>query len=295
MTWKPEPMLGQPSADMMVIVTGRPMPGLLCAFAVWLVAAVPIGPRRRSPRVHPSNPQPGSDQTYQARRATTPIAMDGHADEAAWTHAVIERHFAFPWTGRRRPKEFRAVWDESYFYFTFLVQDADVVVLDRFRDEQDAVLEDRVESSSAATNRCWSTSASRSIRAAVRTTIGASFYRRFDPAWQLRTGDTGNNTTGRVRDRRSHSVDAIPGAGSSSRSVGCAHSVGLYRAEFSHDRSGRATQPRASLHTLGRESEGPPPIEDWASWVDPHTKEPDFHVPRRWGGWSLWNNVDSVD
>jgi hypothetical protein len=58
---------------------------------------------------------------------------------------------------------------------------------------------------------------------------------------------------------------------------------GLYRAEFSHDRSGRIVEQKESLHNLGRKVEGPPPIEDWISWVDSKTKEPDFHVPASLG------------
>jgi hypothetical protein len=66
---------------------------------------------------------------------------------------------------------------------------------------------------------------------------------------------------------------------------------GLYRAEFSHDRSGRAApqEKEKDLHHLGRKIQGPPPIEEWISWVNPRTKEPDFHVPASLGwlefGW----------
>lgn len=58
---------------------------------------------------------------------------------------------------------------------------------------------------------------------------------------------------------------------------------GLYRAEFSHDRSGKAVEQEKSLHNLGRKVEGPPPIEEWISWVDPQRKEEDFHVPATLG------------
>ena len=58
---------------------------------------------------------------------------------------------------------------------------------------------------------------------------------------------------------------------------------GLYRAEFSHDRSGRPVDQKKTLHNLGRKIEGPPPIEEWISWVDPKVKEPDFHIPASLG------------
>jgi hypothetical protein len=59
--------------------------------------------------------------------------------------------------------------------------------------------------------------------------------------------------------------------------------AGLYRAEFHHDRSGRPIEHRETIHNRGRRLEGPPPLEDWMSWVDPQTTEPDFHVPASLG------------
>src|SRR5262249_36949914 len=58
---------------------------------------------------------------------------------------------------------------------------------------------------------------------------------------------------------------------------------GMYRAEFSHDRSGKKVDQTATLHNLGRKVEGPPPIEQWMSWIDPKVKDPDFHIPATFG------------
>ena len=58
---------------------------------------------------------------------------------------------------------------------------------------------------------------------------------------------------------------------------------GLFRAEFDHDRSGRPVVQRPSIHNGGLRFDGPPPIENWMSWVDPRTVEPDFHVPTAFG------------
>ena len=58
---------------------------------------------------------------------------------------------------------------------------------------------------------------------------------------------------------------------------------GLYRAEFSHDRSGRPVVKRESIHNRGRRLDGPPPLEAWMSWIDPKTEQPDFHVPTSLG------------
>ena len=268
-----------------VPICHRRAPRLLWACLVWLVASVPM--TGSGPDVGASSQpsqRPGSDRTYKARRATTPITIDGHAEEPAWAHAGVERHFTFPWTHANARTEFRALWDESYFYFSFRVQDADVVVLDRFRDELDAVFEDRVEIFLSVDEQMQKYFCVEIDSRGRAYDYRASFYRRFDPAWQLAglevqgtTRPDGYEVEGRIP------LTRFPELGLTAVRSGARIRCGLYRAEFSHDRSGRAAQPRASLHTLGRVSEGPPPIEEWASWVDPHTKEPDFHVPASLG------------
>jgi len=271
---------------MMSVVTGLPLAKLFCALCVCLMVAVPItgsgGQVTRSPE---SVQRPGSDQVYEARRATTPITVDGRADEPSWAHAVVERQFAFPWTHKQgADTEFRALWDDSYFYFTFRVQDSDIVVLDRLRDEQDAVLEDRVEVFFSRDEQMLEYFCIEIDSRGRAYDYGASFYRRFDPAWQLEgleargaSRPDGYEVEGRIP------LKQFAALGFTDISSGARVRCGLYRAEFSHDRSEGATRPRASVHTLGRESDGPPPIEDWASWVAPHTKEPDFHVPASLG------------
>ncbi len=267
----------------MLPVTRRCGPVLLCACAVWLVASVPMTSGGRHVFASPS--RLGSDRTYQARRATTPITIDGRADEPSWDHAVVERQFTFPWRHTSAPRtELRALWDDSYFYFTFRVQDSDVVVLDHYRDEQDAVFEDRVEMFFSRDEQMLEYFCVEIDSLGRAFDYRASFYRRFDPTWQLAglevrgtTRPDGYEIEGRIP------LTRFPELGLAAVRSGARIRCGLYRAEFSHDRSGRAVQSRPSLHTLGRESEGPPPVEAWATWVDPHTNEPDFHVPASLG------------
>ena len=78
----------------------------------------------------------GSSQTYQVRwMALARIELDGQANEPAWTQAEVEKDFVFPWKQSPAPAtEFRALWDDACFYFTVRVHDADIFVLDHFRD-----------------------------------------------------------------------------------------------------------------------------------------------------------------
>ena len=233
-------------------------------------------------------PPPGiaSEQTYQVRwLPAAKIYLDGRADEAAWKEAAVERHFIFPWKPTPAPEtEFRALCDGRHLYFTFRVQDADVVVLDRLRDEEDEVFEDRVEVYLSRDDRmndyfCFEVD-SRGRAFDYR----GSFYRRLDAKWRLAGLETkggptpkGYEVEGRIPQK------SLVALGFPALRRGARIRCGLYRAEFSHDRSGRPVEQKESLHNLGRKLAGPPPIEEWISWVDPKTKEPDFHVPASLG------------
>ena len=88
-----------------------------------------------------------SDTTYRVRRLPhAKVKIDGRLDEPEWSRANVERHFIFPWKKAEAPAtEFLAFCDDQDLYFAFRVADADIVVLDKLHDKQDAVLEDRVE------------------------------------------------------------------------------------------------------------------------------------------------------
>jgi hypothetical protein len=235
-----------------------------------------------------AEPLPGkaSDQTYPVRwLPEAKIVLDGRADEPAWKEAVAEKRFVFPWKQAPAPEtEFRALCDGTSLYFTFRVQDADIVALDQLRDEQDEVFEDRLEVYLSRDDHlkdyyCFEVDS----RGRVFDYRG-SFYRRLDTKWKLAGLEAkaeplpkGYEIEGRIP------LTSLAALGFLPVQPGAKLRCGLYRAEFSHDRSGRPVEQKESVHNLGRKVEGPPPIEEWISWVDPRTKEPDFHVPASLG------------
>ena len=228
----------------------------------------------------------GSLQTCVAHRLPAgQIVLDGRANEPAWTQAAVERRFIFPWKQAPAPAtEFRALWDDANFYFTFRAQDADIFVLDRLRDEQDAVFEDRVEIYLCRDERMKNYFCFEVDSRGRAFDYRAQFYRRFDSSWNFPGLETkasplpdGYEVEGRIP------LKSLVALGFPAARPGVRIRCGLYRAEFSHDRSGRPIAQRESLHNLGRQIEGPPPLEEWMSWVDPKTKEPDFHVPASLG------------
>jgi hypothetical protein len=226
------------------------------------------------------------DRTYRVRYVPEArIQIDGLVDEPVWSGAHVEKRFVFPWKNTAAPStEFRALCDDANLYFSFCVHDDDIVVLGELSDEQDAVFEDRVElyfsrDDQLQTYYCLEIDS----RGRVFDYRG-SYYRRLEPAWQLAgletkasTREDGYVVEGRIR------LASLQELGFPRLRPGAKIRCGLYRAEFRPDRSGRPVDRSASIHNLGRQVEGSPPIESWISWVDPQTEQPDFHVPSSLG------------
>jgi hypothetical protein len=235
-----------------------------------------------------ADPPPGkaSDQTYLVRWLPgAKVVLDGRADEPAWKKAAADKRFTFPWKPARAPEtEFRALCDGTNLFFMFRVEDPDIVVLDKLRDEEDEVFEDRVEVYLSRDDQMKDYYCFEVDSMGRAFDYRGSYYRRLDTKWKfdgLKTKATtllvGYEIEGCIP------LESLSALGFPTIRPGTKIRCGLYRAEFSHDRSGRPVEQKASLHNLGRKVEGPPPIEEWISWVDPRIKEPDFHVPATLG------------
>ncbi len=222
--------------------------------------------------------------TYRIRyQKVFKIEFDGKIDEPAWSQAAVEKHFFFPWKRvQAPPTEFRALCDDRFLYFSFRVKDPDIVLVDNFRDKLDALFEDRVEmffSRDDGMKDYYCFEADAKGRA---LDYRASWPRHLDMDWKWDGLETkasplpgGYVLEGRI------SLASFDALGFGRLGPGSKLRCGLYRAEFSHDRSGHPPAP--SEHTQGRQPEGPAPIMDWISWVDPKTPSPDFHLPASLG------------
>lgn len=229
---------------------------------------------------------PTATKTYAVRLTRdAAITLDGRADEPAWTSANVEKGFDFPWKAiPAPPTEFRAVCDERYLYFHFRAYDEDIVVLDQLRDEEDAVLEDRVELYFAADDKLHDYYCIEIDSRGRVFDYRGRYYRQLDPAWNLKGIEAkgaplpeGYEIEARIP------LASLQAMGLPSLLAGERVRCGLYRAEFSHDRSGKQVVVEETIHNRGRKTDGPPPIEAWISWVAPGTPEPDFHVPSSLG------------
>jgi uncharacterized membrane-anchored protein len=213
------------------------------------------------------------------------IRLDGRFDEPEWYRANSERHFTFPWKkAEAPPTEFSAFCDDQYFYFGFRADDADIVVLDTLRDKEDGLFEDRVE---LYFSRDPQMKAYFNLEIDSRGRVfdySGAYYRQVDTKWHCegveavgRPLEKGYAVEGRIPQQ------AFAAMGLPQLKPGARVLCGLYRAEFSHDRSGKPVVQTETIHNRGRKPPGVPPIEEWISWIDPQTPEPDFHVPSSLG------------
>lgn len=227
-----------------------------------------------------------SDQTYRVRYLpAAKIQLDGRTGEAAWAKAEVERNFVFPWKSAPAPAtEFRALCDDRYLYFAFRVHDEDIVVREKFEQEDDAVFEDRVEiyfCPDEDMNHYYCLEVDSLGRI---FDYRGSYYRRLDSTWKWEGVETkassfpqGYVVEGRIP------LASFPTLGFPPLRPGAKVRWGLFRAEFSYDRSPTAKALRPGIHTRGRAIDGPPITQEWMAWVDPKTEEPDFHVPTSLG------------
>ena len=229
-----------------------------------------------------------SDTTYRVRRLPqAKIRLDGRLDEPEWSRANVERHFIFPWKkADAPPTEFLAFCDDQYLYFAFRVEDADIVVLDKLRDKQDEVFEDRVEMIFSRDEQMQDYFCLEIDSRGRVFDYRASYYRQLDPKWHCEGVEAAGVPTakGYVVEGRIPLATLVemgfpttrrPGGNDSLRAVS-----GRIQPRPQRQARGaagdRSTIAAASSTALRR-------IEEWISWIDPKTPEPDFHVPSSLG------------
>lgn len=193
------------------------------------------------------------------------IDVDGALDEVAWTEAVSETGFSFPWQEREAPAtEFRALMDDTNFYFAFRVEDADIVI-DDGGDEEAVARGDRVElfftlDPSLDDYVCFEIDPSGRV-----LDYRASYYRDLDFEWDLpelvvaaTLTETGYVVEGSIPHEALREL-GIPTLADAGKVL-----AGVFRAEYSHRDDGD-------------------PLAEWISWVTPISDEPDFHIPSAFG------------
>lgn len=205
------------------------------------------------------------DEIYVVNKADHRIEIDGLFTESVWEKANIISEFIYPWEDKEVQGRliFRALYDNSTFYFSFVVEDKNAfIVLDSLLDKKDISKEERVEIYFSK-NKTLKEYFCIEIDPKGRILdYKASFYRKFDESWFLK----GAKCVGEIFVNRYQIEAAIP--------LEFLNEMGI-----DYDEDFFVGLFRADLKKLSNSSIS----ESWISWIDPKTNIPDFHVPEAFG------------
>ncbi len=200
------------------------------------------------------------------------LNVDGKLDETCWTDIPeISGSFNYPWEAIQTPKTvFKGFHDGTYFYFSFVVEDKEVLVEDGWNaDESTVDVEDRVEiffaGGSVDQPDDYKLAPYYSFEVDAKGRVhdySAVYYRHLDSTWNLK----GLKAAGVITESGYIVEGAVP--------IASLKDLNLLR----KDSTIRAGIFRAEFSTAGSEIK-----MQWISWVDPNTTYPDFHVDSAFG------------
>ncbi len=213
---------------------------------------------------------PEERAVYRVQKHAPTPPLTGRADDPAWQAAEALTDFRFPWQERPAPATaFRALWNEEFLSFQFVVHDDDIVLGEGETQEQAVLGSDRVELFFAADPDLQHYyTLEMDPRAWVFDAHGSQ-YRKIDSAWDwpglelaASLTDDGYILEGRIPMASFAELDLWQDG--ERRRLRC----GVFRAEFGHEAGGSVRQ-------------------NWISWIMPDSPKPDFHIPSAFGQWEL--------
>ncbi len=203
---------------------------------------------------------------YRVEMINEHINIDGWPDESVWKRAVKLEAFQYPWQSVVAPRtEFRALYDESYLYFSFLAIDDDVIAPEHLRDKDTNVLaSDRVELFFRSDElRKPYYSLEMDSKGRIYDSEGI-FYESVDGQWNYPSDDLifkskvvedGYHVEGKISLASLRRLNVLKDS---------EILAGVYRGEYKHLSDGTVAV-------------------SWISWVIPPSERPDFHIPSSLG------------
>jgi len=83
---------------------------------------------------------------YLVKKITNEVLVTGYGTDSLWVHAIEMSDFSYPWRNETPSSTiFKALWSDSFFYFLFIVEDSEVISLQKGIGEKDLLNSDRVE------------------------------------------------------------------------------------------------------------------------------------------------------
>lgn len=202
--------------------------------------------------------------------------LDGKLDEAVWGKVQGVTDFVNPWEQAQMPKtEFKAFHDDQYFYFSFDVEDPNVLIYDTTDHEWMVAREDRVELFMApgeidkpqADGKYPKYVALEMDYKGRTLSMLRDVEKNINAEWDPKTLETVG-----VRTEKGYTLEgkiALSELKEHNLIQGNKIRAGAYRAEFS------------IIKGKGKEQ------TNWITWVDPKTEKPNFHINSSFGEFVL--------
>lgn len=215
---------------------------------------------------------------YDVEKMAKAPVIDGTL-ETIWDNVrAIDGNFHFPWSAKVSPRTiFKACQDGKNFYFSFIVYDKEILYDEKWNGERTVDNEDRVELFFASADAGIDMPGDNGMPKYYATEIDPMgrvhdysmiYYRNIDSEWNME----GLKTSAKIEKDKYIVEGSVPIA--TLKNLGLMSKdnrmrVGVYRAEFS--RKGKTIEM------------------EWISWVDPKTKNPDYHVDSSFGEFRFLN------
>lgn len=206
-------------------------------------------------------------------KKVTEVTLSGNVDDPQWNVANNLTDFKSPWDSKQvDPISFKALYDEEYLYFSFVVSDNEVYT-DLKDDSKESIAQsDRVELFLRSDNLldpyyCLEIDTQPRVMDFI-----ARPNRDFDLGWSWPTAGIEVKST---IDEQKFSVEGKLSLASlktlnllKQDEKGYYLEVGVYRAKYTRETTG---QNKAT----------------WITWVDPQTEYPEFHIKDSFGVFRL--------
>jgi hypothetical protein len=203
-----------------------------------------------------------SDFEYQVQAVRNDlIKVDGTLTEPIWQESQAFSRFVNPWRKEVSPESsLRMLCDSTHLYFSFEVADTNIIALPSLSDERGVEKEDRVElffskDKDMHEYYCFEIDARGRV-----LSYRAQHYRKLDFSWDV---PADFKVAARINDGGYTVEGGIPLSFLNTLGENGTCYLGAYRAEF-YERN----------QTV---------VEEWLTWKDPKTPQPDFHVPTSLG------------
>ncbi|URL07258.1 carbohydrate-binding family 9-like protein [Avibacterium sp. 21-595] len=218
----------------------------------------------------------GPAKTYNVAFESQAPVLDGKLDDAVWGKVKGVTDFVNPWEQAEMPKtEFKAFHDDENFYFSFDVEDPNVVVYDSTDHEWMVAREDRVELFMApgeidkpqADGKYPKYIALEMDYKGRSLSMLRDVEKNINAEWDPKTLQTVG-----VRTEKGYTLEgkiALSELKEHHLIQGNKIRAGAYRAEFS------------IIKGKGKEQ------ANWITWVDPKTEKPNFHINSSFGEFVL--------